>query len=124
MRITVTQRKTWIPDFDENMGLPESERIRITYSKPKAYQRSGWIRTCATRTPDGDIATFIDRDVKAIILESDVTVENLIIVDGGTEKEISTGRDLVEASSDVCAFICTSLAREITATDFENELKN
>ena len=125
MRITVNTKGRWEWDPKEK-GEPiqDNQKVVFTYNKPKSYKRSEWSRTCAVRQPNGSISTFIDRDVKAIILESDVNIENLTVVENGVEKEIKTGVDLCDCVSDVTSMLVERLAYEITRNDYEGELKN
>lgn len=122
MRITVEKRRTWVPDFEENMALPEDERIRISFDKPRAYRRREWQKVVGTRNGDGEVSSYVDTDLRSVILDSDVRVENLTIVEDGQERAITDGKALLEARSDVCTYLVTNLAAEILRQDYLSEL--
>ena len=124
MRITIDKRRTWIPDFKENNELPENEKICVSYDKPAAYKRDEWTRVIATRDSAGKLSTYIDKDTRKIILDSDVEIENLIVVEDGKEKQITTGKDLLETRSDLCSLLCIWLVNQILKEDYKAELPN
>lgn len=127
MQLNMEKRRTWVPDYAENMKLPESERIEIDYDKPAAYQRSLWETTYGERTKDGKLATYVKRDVKAILTNSDVKIRNLFYVEkgeDGKEKKIyiDTGMALAQAKNDFCYLLAEDLAREIIKADIQGAL--
>lgn len=124
MRITVERRRTWVPDGDEFKAVPEEERPRFTFDKPLAYRRDSWTKIVARRDKDGMLSSYTERDMRRIILDSNVTVENLTVVEDGKEKEIRTGADLLEARSDVCSALATLLVFQIVREDYRAELPN
>lgn len=127
MRLNMEKRRTWTPEYAENMKLPVAERIEIDFDKPAAYQRSAWETTYAERTKDGKIATYVKRDVKAILTNSNVAIRNLYYMakdDKGKEKKIyiDTGLALAQAQNDFCYLLAEDLAREILRADIEGAL--
>lgn len=122
MRITVDKRVTWIPDFDENLALDEGERIVVSYDKPQAYRRDQWTSVSATRTSTGDLSTRIEKDTRRIILDSNVRIENLVIVEDGHEKFVKTGEELLQSRSAFCSMLVTLLVNRLLSDDWKGEL--
>lgn len=122
MRITVERRATYTPDFDENMALPEEERVSFSYERPAAYKREAWSKVVAGRGQDGGVSTWIEKDTRRIILDSDVKVSNLTVVEDGQERHITTGAELLDARSGLCSMLVTLLAARIASSDWRSEL--
>ena len=122
MRITVDKRVTWIPDFDENLAQDEGDRIVVSYDKPQAYRRDQWTSVSATRTSTGDLSTRIEKDTRRIILDSNVRIENLVIVEDGHEKFVKTGEELLQSRSAFCSMLVTLLVNRLLSDDWKGEL--
>lgn len=122
MRITVDKRVTWIPDFDENLAQDEGDRIVVSYDKPQAYRRDQWTSVSATRTSTGDLSTRIEKDTRRIILDSNVRIENLVIVEDGHEKVVKTGEELLQSRSAFCSMLVTLLVNRLLSDDWKGEL--
>ena len=134
MRITISKRRTWIPDFAENMyanpHAPESERVplsdedklKVTYDVPLAYKRSEWIRTYATMGKMGLAETHTEVDSRKVILESNVTIENLCVTEDGKDREVRTGAELFELRSSFASSLITLIVNEITRNSLKDEL--
>lgn len=134
MRITISKKRTWIPDFAENMYVnphaPESERVpladeeklKVTYDVPLAYKRSEWIRTYATMGRKGLAETHTEIDSRKVILESNVTIENFYVTEDGKDREIRTGAELLEMRSSFASSLVTLIVNEITRNSLKDEL--
>ena len=122
MRITVDKRVTWIPDFDENLAQDEGDRIVVSYDKPQAYRRDQWTSVSATRTSTGDLSTRIEKDTRRIILDSNVRIENLLLVEDGHEKVVKTGEELLQSRSAFCSMLVTLLVNRLLSDDWKGEL--
>ena len=134
MRITVSKRRTWVPDFAENMyanpHAPENERVpladeeklKITYDVPLAYKRSEWIRTYASMSRKGLAETHTEVDSRKVILESNVTIENLRVTEEGKDRDIRTGAELLELRSSFASSLVTLIVNEITRMGLKDEL--
>lgn len=123
MIISIEPKQTWTPSFSENLALPETERIVITYNKPLAYKRSEWQKTVGFKHGD-NIDTYIDTDRRAIILDSNVSIKNLEIEENGKVKTITTGEELLNCRSDIAALLVTQICNQIVQFDLAAELKN
>lgn len=124
MKISVSTKKTVVARFAENLKLPENEQISYSFTKPKAYSRAEWTKTVASRSPSGSITTYIEKDIRKIILDSDVRIFNLVVATDGDEKQVSTGADLLEVKSDFCASLLQLIVADILNADWKDELKN
>lgn len=122
MRITVDRREEYVPDFDENMALGEDERVSFVFDRPLAYKRESWSRVVAGRDANGKLSTWLEKNTRQIILDSNVEVRNLSVVEDGRERQIRTGAELLEARGSLCAMLVTLLAARIVREDWKAEL--
>lgn len=134
MRITISKRRTWVPDFAENMytnphapeiervPLADEEKLKITYDVPLAYKRSEWIRTYASMGRKGLAETHTEVDSRKVILESNVMIENLCVTEDGKDRDIRTGAELLELRSSFASSLVTLIVNEITRNSLKDEL--
>ncbi|MGP1418330.1 MAG: hypothetical protein ACTTJZ_00770 [Sphaerochaetaceae bacterium] len=130
MEIVLQRKCTFIPSVLGNEKMPEGTRIEIDYDKPKSYQRRAWQKVTVKRHPDGSFSSFEDRDLKAIMTESNIAVRNLFYETTGengmrTKVYVTTGEQLVNLQSDIAYLIVEQLATQILTPDLTQEaLKN
>ena len=134
MRITINKRRTWIPDFTENnyvnplaseserIPLAEDEKMIISYDVPLPYKRSEWIKTYASMGKKGLAEAHTEIDSKKVILESNVTIENLTVSEDGKDREIKTGAELLEVRSSFVSSLVALIVNEITRNNLKDEL--
>ena len=124
MRITINRRRTWIPDFTENKYANPlaSESEIISYDVPLPYKRSEWIKTYASMGKKGLAEAHTEIDSKKVILESNVTIENLTVSEDGKDREIKTGAELLEIRSSFASSLVALIVNEITRNNLKDEL--
>lgn len=130
MEIVLQQKCTFVPTVLGNDKMPESRRIEIDYDKPKSFQRRSWQKITVQRHPDGSISSYEDRDLKAIMTESNIAIRNLFYTrldENGKPVKVyvTTGEQLVNLKSDIAYLIVEQLANQILTPDLTQEaLKN
>jgi hypothetical protein len=131
MLLNLKIRRTWIPDILGNDKLPSDEKIIVEYDKPNAVDRGNWQRRIASTKADGTRQAYVDTNVRAILSESNVSIQSLRIktgdkiVDGKPVdiiEDINTGTKLADAHSDFCWLLATQLATKIMEVEISEEL--
>jgi hypothetical protein len=131
MLLNLKIRRTWIPDILGNDKLPSDEKIIVEYDKPNAVDRGNWQRRIASTKSDGTRQAYVDTNTRAILSESNVSIQSLRIktgekiVDGKPVdiiEDINTGAKLADAHSDFCWLLATQLATKIMEVEISEEL--
>lgn len=113
-------RTSFIPQFAENLALPENEQIKVYFDKPKAYQRQLWQKTVSSMDSTQKLSAYIELDIKAIIKGSKVEIENLgFIKKDGTTERITTGEQLIESTSDLAYLLSRQIAEMIMKVNLD-----
>lgn len=126
MVINIEKKRTFIPPLKANLALPPEEQITIEYDRPAPFQRGLWEKTIASRKGD-KIETHIERDIKAILCGSNITIKNLSYYDTDenakrVKVDITTGEQLANCHSDICYYISEFLVNEIMTPAVSREL--
>ncbi|AEC02032.1 hypothetical protein [Parasphaerochaeta coccoides] len=125
MKINLTRRRTWSPDFLGNEQKPEAEQIKVEFTKPNANQRETMQRVINARTPEGRLAAYTETDIALVMRECGVRISGLTVVEDGKEVLVTTGEELCRLPDDYCMLLAKKIALKILELDLDEAvLKN
>ena len=129
MKFTSNKKYTFYPDINNNLKLPEHERLSVEIIRPTAEER-GEV-TWYEGTPRGtgtETSVRVKFNTSRILRNNIGVIKNLVIEDAGKEKAVTSGPELAAASfagmnalvdvicSEVCADIITDTQKKISGS--------
>jgi len=99
MKVNISKKGTFIPEWNGNKDLPEEEQIKVHFRYLNVQERKRY----TTQHPwevdgQGNFSFKLEHDDKAIFQAMTETIENLSIEDeNGNTKEVKTADDLLNA---------------------------
>ena len=107
MVIQVSKTKTFIPKFNDNESLPQTEQVTVILKNPTVAMREKLIpppqmvgRTGANCTTDCVEYQIFTPDKKRILMEMVQLITNCAYEENGVEKPISNTTELLNAPSE------------------------
>jgi len=131
MKFTANKTYTFYPDIENNLALPEGDRLSVEIIRPTAEERGevSWVEGIGRGTRVEAAARF--RYNSSRILRRNVgEIRNLVVEESGKEKKISKGEELAVASflgmnalvdaicTEVCADYLTEAQKKILEPAF------
>jgi hypothetical protein len=103
MRLTISNEGVFIPSFNKNKELPETDQIRVLYRVPTVAIKNRCIQKPQTKgiaSADGRIEhmeILLEKDSVAMLKEMLISISNCSYTDGKHECVITNTQDLINA---------------------------